>query len=84
MSLGVVGALFAGPADLGAQRAERCPSCAPLSGSTPAPGGRRAPHVVVRDGAIGFVNFATRAWEAYAQKHDLEIEPPEPRTDPGG
>ena len=34
--------------------------------------------MLARDGAIGFVNFATRAWEAYAEKHGLEMGPPEP------
>jgi hypothetical protein len=37
---------------------------------------------IARDGAIGFVNFATRAWEAYARKHDLEMGPPESLAEP--
>jgi hypothetical protein len=37
---------------------------------------------LARDGAIGFVNFATRVWEAYARKHGLEVGPPEPPAEP--
>jgi hypothetical protein len=33
---------------------------------------------LVRDGAIGFVNFATRAWEAYIDTRGLSLGPPEP------
>jgi len=38
--------------------------------------------MLARDGAIGFVNFATRAWEAFAEKHGLEMGPPEPPAEP--
>jgi hypothetical protein len=31
---------------------------------------------IARDGAIGFVNFATRAWGAYCGAHGLELEEP--------
>lgn len=37
---------------------------------------------LARNGAIGFVNFATRAWEAYARKQDLEMGSPEPLAEP--
>jgi hypothetical protein len=42
----------------------------------------REQSLLMRDGAIGFVNFATRAWEAYAEKHGLEMGPPEPPVEP--
>jgi hypothetical protein len=38
--------------------------------------------MLARDGAIGLVNFATRAWEAYAEKHGLEMGPSEPPAEP--
>jgi hypothetical protein len=33
---------------------------------------------IARDGAIGFVNFATRAWDAYRDAHALQLGKPRP------